>query len=79
MGAPSKGKRGPKKGWLDKLHADPANYKDEAEYLRSLYVRQMKETSDLRKQRTEYEQRLSTFNGLGYWHRLFHVLFGGGA
>lgn len=70
MDAPSKGKPGPKKGWLDKMHADLADYKDEADYLRSVHLR-------VASQRMELQHRVNNFNIMPLWRKLLFILRGG--
>lgn len=70
MDAPSKGKRGPKKGWLDKLHADLVNYKDEADFLRGRYLAVVG-------QRATLCQRINNFNAMPLWSKVLFILKGG--
>lgn len=70
MNTAVKGKRGPKKGWLDKLHADLRDYKDEADFLRGRYMTVVS-------QRTQLANRISNFNSMGFWAKVLFLTKGG--
>lgn len=70
MGAQSNGKRGPKKGWLDKLHADLHDYKDEVDFLRGRYLTVVG-------QRAALAQRITDFNAMPFWSKVLFLLKGG--